>query len=298
MNKKVSKKITVIGNCQAPVIAKMLRGCSLEDFEINSFLLHRDTIEKLDFLLKDDGGIVLSIPFFQARGNPGFTWRDLQDRYSNSKIHMISNAYFEGYHPYWGYFYNSKGKKLYPDWDDYINYWIVFKYLKNDIADLKSAMSLTESLNDDLLEAAWSRSREELAKRETISSAITNISSLLDSGANDKQLFWTFNHPSRQIFDALVNQILDYFDSNSITISESWPGRDFLSETKIPIFNDLFRDKKLTPEVPCFIFKKQSYSWSELVEMHIDFLSKQCSTDIAYSLDYYLQSRPEFKLGF
>ena len=62
MNTSLPKKITIVGNCQAPVIAKLLRGCSLDGFEINSFLLHRYAIDHLDALLKDDEVIVLSMP--------------------------------------------------------------------------------------------------------------------------------------------------------------------------------------------------------------------------------------------
>ena len=297
MNTSLPKKITIVGNCQAPVIAKLLRGCSLDGFEINSFLLHRYAIDHLDALLKDDEVVVLSMPFAQIKGNPKFTSNDLLDRYSNCNIHMISNAYFEGYHPYWGYFYSSNGKKIYPDWDDYINYWIVFKYLKNRVDDLKSPFSLEDSLSDIQLDGVWSRSRAELARREKASSSITNISSYLDDSAQHKHWFWTFNHPSRHIFNILVNQILAYFELNSNSVSQSWPGHDFLSETKIPIHSNFSADKKSDAAAPCFIFKKVAYTWSEVVSMHIDFLSRQSSADILYSLDHYLQSRPELNLA-
>ena len=84
-------------------------------------------------------------------------------------------------------------EKIYPAWDDYINYFIVSKYLKDRTTDLSSALIFEEMLDRNIYEAIWSRSQAgELAKRELESASITNIASLLDiSSVEQDQLFWT-----------------------------------------------------------------------------------------------------------
>ena len=288
------KCITVVGNCQAPVLAKLINSSSPPECEVNSFLLHRDSLERLDNLVNDKESIILTVPFYQTKGNPSFTWRDLSSRYSSSRIYTISNIYFEGYHPYWGYFYNSKGKKLYPHWDDYVNYWVVSKYLYGKSKDLTSPDLLLEMLNQSIYEACWVRSQAELAKREFESCSITNISDLLDRpNVEDKNFFWTCNHPSRHIFNVVANQIVQFLGLDQELMLKFWPGHEFLSTTILPTFCEMSSKLNLASNLPNYVFKGESISWKELVEMHFSFLSNQRLEDIEYSLNYYLKSRPE-----
>lgn len=75
------------------------------------------------------------------------------------------------------------------------------KYLKGRAIDLSSVLILEEMLDRNIYEAIWYRSQAELARRELESASITNISSLLDiSNVGHDQLFWTCNHPTRNIF--------------------------------------------------------------------------------------------------
>ena len=288
------KSITVVGNCQAPVLAKLINSSSSPECEVNSFLLHRDSLDKLDSLVQDKQSTILTVPFNQTKGNPSFTWRDLPSRYSFSRILTISNIYFEGYHPYWGYFYNSKGKKLYPDWDDYINYWIVFQYLNSKSKDLTSPDLLLEMLDQSIYEACWVRSQAELARREAESCSITNISDLLDrSNIEDKNFFWTCNHPSRYIFNLMAKQIVQFLGLDQNLLLKFWPGHEFLSNTVLPTYYEMSSKIKLASDLPNHVFKGESVTWKDLVERHFLFLSNQRLEDIEYSLNHYFKSRPE-----
>ena len=40
--------VTIVGNCQAPVLAKKIKACSIPNFEVNSFILHRHSQDQLD----------------------------------------------------------------------------------------------------------------------------------------------------------------------------------------------------------------------------------------------------------
>lgn len=289
--------LTVVGNCQAPVLAKLIKGCSLPEYEINSFILHRDSQDKLDTLVQHQKSIILAVPFNSVKGNPSLSWQKLSQRYPESRIHMISNIYFEGYHPFWGYFYNSKAKKLYPDWDDYINYWIVSQYLRNSTKDLSFYSSVDVLLDRNIYEAVWFRSQAELAKRESESASITNISSMLDiSVVEHEKLFWTCNHPTRQIFNSMVIQILEFLSFDQTHATKSFSSYEFLSNTRLPSYSELSSTFNSSSSLPNYIFKGVSYSWEELVRKHVDFLSKQSFEDIEYSLNHYLAIRPELQL--
>ena len=288
--------LTIVGNCQAPVLAKIIKACSIPNLEVNSFILHRDSQDQLDHFVQSQNSTILSVPFNSVKGNASFSWRKLPQRYPSSKIHMISNAFFEGYHPYWGYFYNSRGKKLYPDWDDYINYFIVSKYLKGRAVDLSSVLIFEEMLDRNIYEAIWSRSQAELARRELESSSITNISSLLDiSSVENDQLFWTCNHPTRKIFDYMILKIFYCLgiDIKSAETLQSISSYEFLSKTKIPTYFHLNNKTSSSFSDVSYVFKGEVYSWEEVVQMHLDFLVKQDINDIKYSLQYYVESRPE-----
>lgn len=288
--------ITIVGNCQAPVLAKIIKACSIPNLEVNSFVLHRDPLDKLDDLVESKNSTILAVPFNSVRGNASFSWRHLSQRYPLSKIHMITNAFFEGYHPYWGYFYNSKGKKIYPAWDDYINYFIVSKYLKDRTTDLSSALIFEEMLDRNIYEAIWSRSQAELAKRELESASITNIASLLDiSSVEQDQLFWTCNHPTRKIFDYMILQIFDCLgiDIKSAHTLQSISSYEFLSKTKMPIYSQLNNKIHADFSNINYIFNGEVYSWEKVVQMHLIFLEKQDMDNIDYSLHRYIEIRPE-----
>ena len=288
--------ITIVGNCQAPVLAKIIKACSIPNLEVNSFILHRDSQDQLDDLVQSQNSTILAVPFNSVKGNKSFSWRQLSQRYPSSKIHMISNAFFEGYHPYWGYFYNSKGKKLYPDWDDYINYFIVSKVLKGHATDLSSMLIFEEMLDRNIYQAIWSRSQAELARRELESASITNISSLLDiSSVEHDQLFWTCNHPTRKIFDHMILQIFYHLgvDITSVHALQAMSSYEFLSKTKMPIYSHLNNKMSSNFSDASYIFKGVVHSWEEVVQMHLDFLARQDVNDINYSLKHYVGSRPE-----
>ena len=286
--------LTIIGNCQAPVLARLLQ-VSLPEYCINPFVLHRESQEKLDSLVKDKNSIILAVPFQKVRGNPALSWQELPQEYPNAKVCMISNIYFEGFHPYWGYFYNLKNQKLYPEWDDYINYWIVHKFLDNRINDLFSLSKMEEMLCQSIYKDSWNRSQNELLKREIESDSITRISPLLDiSIAENKKMFWSFNHPSAQIFNIMVMQILEYLSANKVEISNSFNGKEFLAGTKIPSYMDISDCMRHSSSIPAHQFKDIGYSWDELVEKHIAFLSGLSIEDVHYSLRRYVNQRPEY----
>ena len=288
--------LTIVGNCQAPVLAKIIKACSIPDLEVNSFVLHRDSQDKLDHLVQHRNSTILAVPFNSVKGNTSFSWRNLPQRYPSSKIRMISNAFFEGYHPYWGYFYNSRGKKIYPDWDDYINYFIVSKYLQGRAEDLSSTLILEEMLNRNIYEAIWFRSQAELARRELESASITNISSLLDvSKVEHDQFFWTCNHPTRKIFDHMILQIFRFLgvEIKSAHTLQSLSSYEFLSKTKIPTYSELYNNITSNLKDVNYIFKGEAHSWEVVVDMHLDFLAKQEIDNIKYSLQYYVAARPE-----
>ena len=292
--KHIMKCITVVGNCQAPVLAKLIKSCSPPEYEVNSLLLHRHSLETLDTLVQKENSIILSVPFKRIRGDSSFANQDLPRRYPNSRVLSLSNIYFEGYHPYWGYFYNSNGKKLYPEWDDYINYWIVHQYLNNNTKDLSSPALLMEMLNHSIYEACWARSKAELARREAESDSITNIADLLElCRVENKKLFWTCNHPSRFLFNVMAEQIVKVLGLDQHLLTKFWPGHEFLSNTILPTHFDMSSELKLTRSLPNYIFKGESISWEELVKVHFDFLSSQRLEDIEYSVDHYFKSRPE-----
>ena len=44
--------VTIVGNCQAPVLAKIIKACSIPNLEVNSLILHRDSQDQLDDLVQ------------------------------------------------------------------------------------------------------------------------------------------------------------------------------------------------------------------------------------------------------
>lgn len=82
-------------------------------------------------------------------------------------------------------------------------------------------------------------------------------------------------------------------DIKSINKLQSMSRYEFLSNTKIPIYSRLNNAMASNFSGVSYVFKSEAHSWEEVVQMHLNFLVKQDIEDIKYSLQHYVETRPE-----
>lgn len=197
------KTFFVIGNCQAESISRLLdkqqRVVSLGFIAVHRYSFSDDIyryMEQADYIVTQ----TISDSF------NGINTKQLQSLFGN-KLIRIPNLHFEGFHPDWCYLPKINGKRLQSPIGDYHNALIVRSFLNNDSVE-KAIENLTDkNLYKQLFSGHASVSLSELIAREKdLDVCMSDV--VKDKFEQGVVCFHSFNHPKKEMIEALVGKIL------------------------------------------------------------------------------------------
>jgi hypothetical protein len=181
--------------------------------------------EEIDYITSElkSSELIITQPINDGyRGMPIGTNQLRETCNSKTKIIVIPNLYFEGYHPNFLYIKDQNNQTVSPRLSEY-------KIFKSDYHDAFCFSAKILGLNfadyiniyeKIVLDESWintnlTNSLDALRKRE--SECDIKISRHIEDNFLKTQLFWTFNHPSNNLLEFLTDKIIELLGLSSIS---------------------------------------------------------------------------------
>lgn len=265
----VKSKAIFVGNCQANPISQTISQSSdfTRLFDVECFpavhVMTPEDVERLHLAIPQ-----ASVTFLQQvadgyRDNIGLSTSELSSLVpSNGTLITCPSIYFSGYNPELFYLKTENGTSLTQDFD--YHHKVIFdaysrrKSPEQALSALKSRFTFTSEPK------LAQQSINELASRETINSV--KISPYIDEHWTTSRLFWTFNHPTQEVIDNVVDQVLEI-----LGLPKSRPPLegDLLDGTYYPILPGVRRGLGLKfTEKQKFRIRKREYGFKSVIEKY------------------------------
>lgn len=255
-----TKKIAIIGNCQAAPLARLLSALHPNFEFVHPAAVHlinkRQVAEFLSQLRRYQAVVTQPVKA-GYRDNIGIDTDNLRDHMKpGQQLVLMPNLHFEGYFPTFGYMKykdgNLRGKALaalLPDATsqgvlatlprtDYQCYFLLCAWLQGWTVS-RTAAVLEKPIDSELVRSWHSDSLAEFAQRE--SSMLTRMTPILQSLAEHPEYdFQSFNHPNKTLLTTLALQVLRALNldipaggdakviSQRVAHLPDWLGRTFL----------------------------------------------------------------------
>lgn len=231
------KKYAVYGNCQAPVIARILN--SAEQFSsiyacVDIPGMHEMTLEELIHFKSEISEISLFIYQNVQRGD--YATSTLLPLLNKDCIKIsIPSLFFNGYNPEVAYLRQSRSTLFYHD-----------RIMLNHISDMNKFMNILKS--DDYFPEKFSKdcieaSIDELSNREKMQELHIKISDFIKHNYRFQRLFHVLNHPSSVLIEELSNRILMHLGIKPQKYKNIFLGP--LDKWQFPIYKSHYNNLKL-----------------------------------------------------
>ncbi len=196
-------KILVTGNCQARPLGSLLsKSTSHEVLEPIILHLsnaaeqdaHMERIAQADFILAQ-----ATAPVFQ----PAHLRSDVLQEQFAGRVVVWPNVFFVGQHPYLRYLTHAQAGRVLGPMEATHDIRVVNAWFRS-----RQGLSFNESMTEPGYEQrVYDTSLRDLRGRE--SKCDVAISDLIEAHFEDRQLFFTFNHPSLFLLTRLAERVLD-----------------------------------------------------------------------------------------
>ncbi len=291
------KKCLVYGNCQAPIISRILRANT--KFSLNYELVKFKPVFKIEkFDLEDLKTILQEIDLFIYQpvksGYRGL--EELGTDYLKNllKPHSLSisfhSLYFKSYNP--EIIYISKPNAIDNDrvfvgpFGDYHNKNIIDMFIRGcQVNDVTKFLNDPEALDTFLIQKDLKSSIDELERRECEFDIDIKIASYIRHNYQLKRLFWTKNHPTNNILFYSASNILERlgFLENENILMKRLIATEFLDGIYFSIHPAIYRALELSFPNPKFYFVKENQiNLDDAVSMFFDFYEKNPQVIEAY----------------
>jgi hypothetical protein len=209
-DKRFTKKIVVVGNCQARPIAKILEALNPKIEVTATAIVHllkqRQFEEYKEYFQEAD--LIVSQLVNDAYPCKFVRTNFLKAHYG-TKVISIVNLFYSGYTPDWFYIRIPGEGPLRGPMGDYHNRTIFESWQQGE-----SEETAVQLLNDVSFNQRYrfevQRSLKELHEREKV--VDVRISDVIHSKMKRQRLFYTFNHPAMNLIESYSRRVLQYAD--------------------------------------------------------------------------------------
>lgn len=252
---------TIIGNCQAEVLAKFL--LSNKEFsdkwnyiEVKAiYLMDEDEINYLysNILHKLDLVIIQPISDNYKNNIKYSTLTILNNLKESCKTILFPSFYFDFYHPFTTYINDDNGNIVNEPIDYHdktlIKLFTVYnkKYTNNEIIErYKNIIESDDFITENMLKNNFEKCMKRIEEREEKynkyvleDTEIIYSHEFIKNNYNNILLFYTINHPSKYIFHYLSDKILKYLE---IELEEYPEELDPFNTLILPIYKSLLKN--------------------------------------------------------
>lgn len=236
-------KYTILGNCQAAPISKLLAG-------------QPDFSAKFEFLpmpapvhmfkphhLTAIHNVLASVDLFIYQNisdafGPEFNTEELKKQCKTGcKFIAIPSLYFTGYFPSFCYLRHTAGANEFSPYHD-INFVSSFlKHLDSPIEHFYHKLLNDEFMNDSSI---IDNAKSSLIQLRSVEQATdVKVSDFIEAHWLKRQLFYTPNHPSIKLLEVVVSGILALLELKNKALNWDW---EPLSTTQTPIYHPVSRN--------------------------------------------------------
>ncbi|WP_298637058.1 WcbI family polysaccharide biosynthesis putative acetyltransferase [uncultured Umboniibacter sp.] len=205
------KKVVVVGNCQARPIAALLEQMSDQVEVIKVAIVHllnktneeeyRQAFRDADFIIAQ-----LVAPNYPCEFVRTVALKELYPK----KVITIVNLFYAGYTPDWFYIRRPNFGTLRGPMGDYHNKTIFKAWLERKTKSEAMALVTDKSFNSQEYLPIVHKSLVELKNREQ--EADVKIAYYIEENYLKRRLFFTFNHPSKELLVEYTKQVLIFLD--------------------------------------------------------------------------------------
>lgn len=202
----MSKKIVIIGNCQARPLAKLLKKLNprvdvtaiiiVHLTKSEQFAEYEDQLEEADLIVSQLVADQYPCDFVRTSF--------LKERYGK-KVVSVLNLFFRGYNPDWFYIRIPGKGPLRGPMGDYHNRTIFESWEKGETADV-AAQKLESQIHNEPYKQEIAASLSELKRRESL--VDVPVVDFVRKKYRKARLFFTFNHPSMALMREYAKRIL------------------------------------------------------------------------------------------
>jgi hypothetical protein len=291
------KKCLVYGNCQCPIISRIL--CANPGFSLNYeivkfkpvFKIEKSDLEDLKTILQE-----IDLFIYQPVKSGYRGLEELGTDYLKNllKPHSLSisfhSLYFNSYNP--EIIYVSKPNAIDDDrvfvgpFGDYHNKNIIDMFIRGcQVKDVIKFLNDPEALDRLSIQEDLKSSINELERRECEFGIDVDIASYIRHNYQLKRLFWTKNHPSNDILFYCASNILErlgFLDNQNI-LMKRLIATEFLDGTYFSIHPAIYRALELSfPNPKFYFFKENQISIDDAVSMFFNFYDENPQVIAAY----------------
>lgn len=240
-------KICIYGNCQAAPIKHMLyeklRGHDVELLTLKAVhLIKPHEVEQIHEQVRSADVLISQRVSDNYWGMPLGTDQLAQLLKPNGRLIVIPSAYFDGYFPNFLYIKDVTGKTVSPRDEKYncfpSDYHEAFCLLSKVHGLSESELNSLYTTTDYSLKfMEWvahkaKASIEEMRQRDE--KCDVKLADFMEAHYQTKQLFWTFNHPSKEVLNFICDEVVKILGVGSSTFID----KEYLDKEVIfPIFD-------------------------------------------------------------
>jgi len=265
-------KISIIGNCQAQVIQKIIKLSTGEDFDVPIIKpVHMLSPEDLHLLHNDVSTSNILITQLISDNYRGFKIGTNQLRKLlplGAKCLIIPNIHWEGYFPSLTYLKDDHGQHVSPRnarysmfMHDYHDSIVVASRLLNIPYDRLSIFYDKADYFYDWVIFNLEYSFKQLKDRET--NCDIKVSDYIFDNYKYQQQFWSFNHPCNLLLEYFLGEIFKKIGLDGYHLNLN--GREFLKDFVFPIFPFVIKGLKINFEPSNFILKGRKMNYNEFL---------------------------------
>ncbi|MEB0191013.1 MULTISPECIES: WcbI family polysaccharide biosynthesis putative acetyltransferase [Pseudomonas] len=231
-----------MGNCQSAPIKSLLQqrlNVPCEIIQIKPVhLLKEHDIKGVIATLSSSDVVVTHLISNNYNNFPIGTGQLVDTIKAGAKIIVVPNAHYIGYFPSFIYIKDSKGRGVTPRVPEYSHFPSDYHDAFCIAAKIKgySLEKLFEFYENykgaaDWLEGYIDESLLNLREREQ--DCDIKISDFIEDNYKNRQLFWTFNHPTNELLIYMVDQVIDKLGLSPV---QNKATDEYLQEAILPIF--------------------------------------------------------------
>lgn len=275
----MKKKALIYGNCQHTHLERMLGLSKFKDYF--DFVSVPDVYCKSKTNLDDETLASVDLFIYQhvsRNFDPFFCTDSIIERLgSKAELICIPNFWFSGYHPQ-----NTKNpikrrnskfsispSGIFPYGDKYI-----IEALQNDksIQTIKRELSSPDFISQNDIEQNIMSSIDNLRDREKLFGVTIKSTDFILNNFKKTQLCYSVNHPTKEYFLWLVNELLDYLDIKSdATDIKYYPFTK--NHIHVPLYPALIKCLGIdfvssNPSDKQYLFYNQAYSFEDYLEYY------------------------------
>lgn len=235
-------KICVMGNCQSAPIKSLLQQrlnipCEIIQIKPVHLLKEHDIKGVVSTLSSSD--VVVTHLISNNYNNFPIGTDQLSDIVkADAKVIVVPNAHYIGYFPSFIYIKDFKGRGVTPRVPEYSHFpsdyhdaFCIAAKIKDYSLDKLFGFYESYKGAADWLEGYIDESLFNLREREQ--DCHVKISDFIEDNYKNRQLFWTFNHPTNELLTYMADQIIDRLGFSPV---QNKAPHEFLQETILPIF--------------------------------------------------------------